>query len=225
MSLSRRAPWNAARAGSLVTKRRALRRLRSVPDRELRGLQVRGSARLAAFVRAQGARRDDRVGAVTSAGRSLVHRLRTGERRASIGVWVLAIVVFLGGSRTLITGRIPVVGELLPYAGSATGMIHTYLAGWWSHGLGGAVPVPTGIGLLGAAGTSCSGTSRLHTISGFNPLRSAGRQGSLRAAAASWTAVVVGTPRGERWRTGTGRACWRRRPSASRGLVGVGSSP
>ncbi|MDQ1424030.1 MAG: hypothetical protein QOD72_1528, partial [Acidimicrobiaceae bacterium] len=164
-------PWNLARAGSLVTKRRALRALRSVPDRELRGLQVRGSARLAAFVRAQGARRDDRVGVVTSAGRGLVHRLRTGERRASIGVWVLAALVFLVGSRTLITGRIPVIGELLPFSGSATAMIHTYFSGWWSHGLGGAVPVPTGIGLLGAAGAVLFGhLALLHTLVVVGPL-------------------------------------------------------
>ncbi len=164
-------PWNMARAGSLVVKRRLLRGLRSVPDRELRGLQVRGSARVAAFVRAQGARRDDRLGVMTSAGRSLVHRLRTGERRASIGVWVLAIVVFLVGSRTLVTGRIPVIGELLPYPGSATGMIHTYLAGWWSHGLGGVVPVPTGIGLIGAAGTILFGhLALLHTLVVIGPL-------------------------------------------------------
>jgi GT2 family glycosyltransferase len=164
-------PWNLARVGSLVAKRRALRGLRSVPDRELRGLQVRGSARLAAFVRAQGARRDDRLGAVTSAGRSLVHRLRTGERRASIGVWVLAILLFVLGSRTLVTGRIPVVGELLPYTDSATAMIHTYFSGWWSHGLGGAVPVPTGIGLLGAAGTVLFGhLALLHTLLVVGPL-------------------------------------------------------
>lgn len=195
-------PWNMARAGSLVAKRRALRGLRSVPDRELRGLQVRGSARLATFVRAQGARRDDRVGAVTSAGRGLVHRLRTGERRASIGVWVLAVLVFLVGSRTLITGHVPVVGELLPYSGSATGMIRTYLSGWWAHGLGGAVPVPTGIGLIGAAGTVLFGRlGLLHTLLVVGPIL-LGWIGTWRLLAPfavqrariTGLAVVAGTP-------------------------------
>src|SRR5262249_19135546 len=139
------AAWPGA-LGELRTirrKRHALRSFRRVGDNEVRRLQARGSARLTAFFRGHSRRGEG--AAITNLVRAVVDMFRTGRNRASYAAWLAVVVVFLIGSRTLITDRVPALGGFLAFPGHATELLGDYLSGWWAHGLGAAVAVPSGV--------------------------------------------------------------------------------
>ena len=84
-------------------------RLRNVPDREIAGLQLRGSARFATYVRSRDARCDgcrlhDRTSLATD---------RWAVRPAI--AWLSIILLALLGSRDLITGGVPRFGQFLAF--------------------------------------------------------------------------------------------------------------
>ena len=64
--------------------------------------------------------------------------------RSSIVAWVVFLALFLIGSRSLITDGVAAVGTLLPFPAQATDLFREYLSPWSFHGLGSAVPLPTG---------------------------------------------------------------------------------
>ena len=113
--------WNLRRIGEIRAKRKSIKPTRSVPDKEVRELQVRGSARLTAFIRGQIGKGDDRLAAMTRSGRQFAGALKARSSRAAlvVGAVVLALVVI--GSRNLVRTSIPAVGELsqFPSAGVA----------------------------------------------------------------------------------------------------------
>jgi GT2 family glycosyltransferase len=147
--------WNLANWRSLFRARRAVQRARRVPDRDVRRLQVRGSARLAAFLRGHGG--EDRAMALAAAGRDLLASLRSGPRRLAVGVWLAVAVVLALGSRGLLTGRIPAVGDIVALPDHAGELLRHWAGGWRQVGLGGDEPAPTAFGLLGLAGLALAG--------------------------------------------------------------------
>lgn len=147
--------WNLAGWRSLLRARRAAQRARRVPDREVRRLQVRGSARLAAFLRGHGG--EDRALALVAAGRDVLASLRAGPRRATVAAWAAVAVVLVFGSRGLLVGPLPAVGELAPFPEHATTFLRHFLSGWRLAGLGSDQPAPTAFGLLGLAGLALAG--------------------------------------------------------------------
>ena len=151
--------WPAALSDlrSISRKRHDMKRFRQVGDNEVRRLQTRGSARLAAFFRGH-SRRADGSSAIANAARDLLDMFRSGRDRASSVAWLAVVVVFLFGSRLLITDRVPALGEFLQFPGRATSLIGDYFSGWWSHGLGSAIPVPSGMALLGLGGLGFLGS-------------------------------------------------------------------
>ncbi len=162
--------WNLARLGAIGRKRAAMRRLREVPDGEIRRLQVRGSARFTTWLRGA-AGRGQGFSTVTGAGRSLVNNIRSGARNASFLAWALVLVVFLFGSRALITGTLPAYGSLVRFTGSTGDLFHRYLSGWWPAGLGAATPIPTGVALVGMGGVLTWGAlPGLRTLLVLGPL-------------------------------------------------------
>lgn len=147
--------WNLANWRSLLRARRAAQRARRVPDRDVRRLQVRGSARLAAFVRGHGG--EDRAVALAAATRELVASLRGGPRRTAVTVWAVAGLVLAFGSRGLIAGRLPSVGDIVAFPEHATQLLRYWTSGWRTAGLGADEPAPTAFGLLGLAGLVLAG--------------------------------------------------------------------
>jgi GT2 family glycosyltransferase len=151
-------------------KRRIMIGFRQVGDDEVRRLQSRGSARLAAFFRGH-SRREDGGSALARAGRDLVDMFRTGHNRASYLAWVAVVAVFLVGSRTLITDRVPALGGFLAFPHHATTLLGDYLSGWWAHGLGGTGAVPSGVALLGVGGIGFLGAMSLfRTVAILGPI-------------------------------------------------------
>ena len=142
--------WNLRHLGQLPGLRRAVRATRAVPDNEVRRLHVRGSVRMAVYLRRQ-LHAEDRARALVTAGQQLMGRVGRGPAQAATGLLALLVLAFLLGSRHLLGGRLPAVGQLLPLPRSTTLLSH-YLHGWRTTGLGSASSPPPAFGLLGAGG-------------------------------------------------------------------------
>ncbi len=150
-------------------KRRVLSVFRQVNDNEVRRLQTRGSARLVSFFR--GHSHHEEGSGITGAVRDFVDMFRTGRNRATYLVWVAVVIIFLVGSRTLITERIPALGGFLQFPGHATTLLGDYFSGWWAHGLGAATAVPSGVALLGLGGLGFLGSMSLfRTVAILGPI-------------------------------------------------------
>lgn len=125
----------------IIARRRAVAAGRLVPDREVVGLQLRGSARVAAHLRSRDARPDAQRGA----GRAW--RERAGAS-AAVG-WIVVVALVLAGSRELLTGGVPAFGQFLPFGDSPRRLLDQYASGWNPQGLGHTGASPTGLALLG----------------------------------------------------------------------------
>src|SRR5436190_12840888 len=95
--------WNVNHFRDLRSARSFTQRQRNMSDGELRGLQARGSARVAAFLRDQ-LSSDSGTRSVASMSRSLAGSLRESSYRLPLAVWSAVVVVLLVGSRKLLTG-------------------------------------------------------------------------------------------------------------------------
>ncbi|MFP5377524.1 MAG: glycosyltransferase [Acidimicrobiia bacterium] len=194
--------WNLRRLGDLRAARRQLRRLRRLPDSEVRRLQVRGSARFSGFVRGQLA--SERVRRRAGAPLALLRPVDAeGSPPAGyllpLVVWGGVALVLLAGSRHLLTGRIPAVHQLAPFPG-AWSMLQSFLSGWHQSGLGSESPAPAAFALLGLGSAALGGASgllRTAVVLGALPLGAVGAYrlaaplGSLRARLAALVVYVA----------------------------------
>ncbi|MHB8670677.1 MAG: hypothetical protein ACYDAD_08995, partial [Acidimicrobiales bacterium] len=155
--------------------RRAIREARLVPDGEVRRLQARGSAQLMAYLRGQILGAGDRSG-IADAGRSLGGAMWAAEGRGALLGWAALAIVFLVGSRRLITGGVAAVGGLVPFP-SVGVLWHHATAGWRSAGLGSPAPPPTAFSLVWLLGTvlgGAMGAARTLLVLGAWPLGALG---------------------------------------------------
>ncbi|HEX2043038.1 MAG TPA: glycosyltransferase family 2 protein [Acidimicrobiales bacterium] len=143
-------PWNLRRLGELHALRRTVRASRAVPDSEVRRLQVRGSVRMSVYLRRQ-LHAEDRARALVTAGQELVGRVGKGPAQAAAALLALLVLAFLLGSRQLLGGRLPVVGQFAPLPGARTLLSH-YLHGWRNTGMGAAAASPPAFAFLGVGG-------------------------------------------------------------------------
>ncbi len=165
------------RTGQLLARRRRLAPLRRVPDREVHGLQVRGSARLASYLRS----REYANLVVDHSGHAERRFTRGGV--APLIAWAAVLAAVLVGSRDIITGGAVHVGQFLPFPDSPRDLFGDYASGWWGHGLGATTAAPTGIALIGLLGAAMLGHMGLaHTVA-IVGLLVAGVLGMWRAVA------------------------------------------
>ena len=144
--------WNLKHLSDIRAARARLRKVRQLPDSEVRKLQVGGSARFSAFLRGQIGGGDDRLKSVSHAGRELAGSLREGPRRTQLATWGAVVVVLVFGSRLLLTGRLATFGDLPAFPSRPWTLLSEWASGWRRAGLGSEAPAPTAYGLLGAAG-------------------------------------------------------------------------
>ena len=143
--------WNLRHLGELRAMRRAVRRTRAVPDSEVRRLQVRGSVRLTFYLQRR-LHAEERAQALVAAGQELVETVvGRGPTRAATLLLMAVVLAVVVGSRDLLAGRIPAVGELLPFPRVSTLLSH-YVNGWRTTGMGSEWASPPAFGLLGVAG-------------------------------------------------------------------------
>ncbi len=147
------------RVPSIVHRRREVADLRQVPYREVAGLQIRGSARLASYLRT----REQQHTAIDHS--AVGSRRFTRNTAGQLAAWLSVMILALLGSRSFLLHGVPSVGEFLRYPESFRTLVGQYWSGWWGHGLGRSTPVPTGIGLLSVAGAFSLGhMGLLHTV-------------------------------------------------------------
>lgn len=163
------------RVPSYLARRRSIAPLRSVPYTEVAGLQLRGSARIAASLRARDSRPVDPE-------QGNERRWREGAGSAPVLAWLAVLLLFVAGSRRLISGGVPGFGEFLRFDRSPARMLGDFMSGWSSHGLGATSPVPTAIGLVAVASVfTLFHMGMLHTVAVLG-LVLAGHLGAWRLA-------------------------------------------
>ncbi len=128
------------RTGSIISRRRAIRGQRVVHEREVLGLQDRGSSRLTSYLR--GKETTTFVGADSTVKR---------WREASFGpvlAWFIVVLAILIGSRRFIQDSVPSVGEFLPFPSSPADLWGEYRGSFDGRSFGSTAALPTGFALL-----------------------------------------------------------------------------
>jgi GT2 family glycosyltransferase len=194
-------PWNLRRLGQARRRRRRLRTVRRVGDREVRELQVRGSARISTLLRGQTEARGNRLSTFTRSSRDLYGSIQQGSRPVATGLAVFVLLFLVIGSRDLITHSLPAVGEFAPFP-SPHDLASAWWSGWHRTGLGGPDAQPTGYGILAILGYvsfGAMGVLRKLLVLGLIPVGALGAWrmarpiGSTRASVTSF-AVYLAIP-------------------------------
>ncbi len=187
--------WNLGRLPAVRVQRKELRAHRRLSDKEVRLLQLGGSARLSSYFRRvfqhgfHGAHADELAAADLATG--LAHDGDPDQPGAPDGLadapepdgarpatdtadsargrvngrvrlmaWLVAGVVVLIGSRGVLTGKLPAVGQFVPFP-SWSQTISQFAAGWHPSGVGTTAPATPGMALTGLVGTVLIGAMGL----------------------------------------------------------------
>lgn len=143
--------WNARHRKEIRERRRLVAATRTVKDGQIRRLQVRGSARLSAYLRGQIGGEQDRLGAMAASGRQFATNLQSGRATSALVAWAILLVVWTIGSRQLL-GGVPAVGEFERFPSSAVSLLQEWSSGYRNAGLGSNAAAPTAFGFLGGLG-------------------------------------------------------------------------
>jgi GT2 family glycosyltransferase len=185
--------WNFQHIGDTRRQRRQVQSLRRLGDKEIRQLQVSGSARLSAYVSRvlqlgfRGAHADELaspVGPAEAGFSGVIEEFvesdpAPGQRRqapfdqealASIRgrltgrvrllSWLIAAFVVIVGSRSLLTGSIPTIGQFVPFPNWSSTFAQ-FGAGWHPSGVGSTAPASPAFALVGGLGTVLIGAMGL----------------------------------------------------------------
>lgn len=173
--------WDTVRGlPEILVARRATQQARRVGDHEVRALMIRGSARLRSFTQTRlhaGERLQD---ATLTASRAAQQARRRLERREVLA-GLIGLFVFLFGSRSLVFGRVPEVGQFVAW-NRAGDLLGAFWSAWRDVELGGASPAPPAFalgGILSALLFGAAGFARTLVVVGALPL---GTFGAYRLA-------------------------------------------
>jgi GT2 family glycosyltransferase len=206
--------WNFARMGATRKRRSDLQLKRRVADKEIRLLQVRGSARLSAYLRRvfqlgfHGAHADELAVAAAVAvetygtadeGLEIEPAAEQTEAgrvagRVRLAVWLVAGLLMVIGSRGVLTGRLPALGQFTPFP-SWSSTISQFFTGWHPSGVGTTAPASPALAISGAVGTlllGAMGLTQKILIFGCLPLGAWGAVRLLRPFGSQRAALVSG---------------------------------
>ena len=82
-------------------------------------------------------------------GGDFITAMRTGTTQFAVLAWALVLGLILFGSRSLIGGGVPAVGDFVAFPESSGELIDTWWSSWRNRDLGSVGSTPTGLGLLG----------------------------------------------------------------------------
>ena len=136
--------WNSFRAlvglvprtPALLARRREVKAIRRVPEREVYSLQEGGSARLNSYLRSRET--------ATYVGQGVRVRRWRQSTTAPVVAWIAVIVGLIVGGRSFFDSGLPPVGEFLAFPESPRQLLDTFLSGWNPNGAGATSPNPTG---------------------------------------------------------------------------------
>jgi GT2 family glycosyltransferase len=150
--------WNLRRFGEIRRERRTARHRRRVDDRDLNELRAHGGQLRG--VMAEHVATDDRLRSLTDASRSAVSAATVGARQPLFALAVALALLWVFGSRHLLTGGVPAVGTLARWTGIAD-MLSTYASGWRYTGLGSSTAAPPGLVAMSGLSTVVFGADGL----------------------------------------------------------------
>ncbi|MBW3594192.1 MAG: glycosyltransferase [Actinobacteria bacterium] len=151
-NIARALGWNLINVPQTLAERTRVQRSRSVPDRRLQRLMVRGTTRVRSYVSNQADRLEEAWGRRAEL---LAVRVQQARRvvdlmRGRTGFLVAAGVIgFLIAFRHLLWGPSVGIGELLPFPDRATALWRVFASPWRPAGLGEAGAPPPALVLLG----------------------------------------------------------------------------
>ncbi|MCC5953278.1 MAG: glycosyltransferase [Acidimicrobiia bacterium] len=152
--------WNVRRRGEIRAQRRALDRIRATDDADVHALMVAGSARVRSYLRGRIGRGDDRLVA-HSGSSAMARRLRRVSNQVTLAAWTVVLAVLVIGTRGLLGGPIPSVGDLVTFGGDVGPFFSEWLGGYTTSGMGAELPAPPGLGLFGALSALLGGAPEL----------------------------------------------------------------
>lgn len=138
-NIARALGWNLINAPQTFAERNRVQRVRTVPDRRLQRLMVRGTTRIRAYVSNQAdrielawGRRAEVVAARGQQARALLLSLR--GRNGLIAA--AGLIAFLIAFRYLLWGPPVAIGEILPFPDRATALWRLFASPWSAAGFG-----------------------------------------------------------------------------------------
>ncbi len=166
--------WNLGRLGTVGQQRAELRGLRRLGDKEIRQLQVGGSARLSAYARRvfqhgwRGAHAEQLADAEELDGSLRIEKADASPRSARGGLsgqarlvaWMVAALVFVIGARGILSGSLPAVGQFVPFP-SWSATFGQFFSGWHPSGVGTTAPAAPVFAIAGVVGTVLFGAMGL----------------------------------------------------------------
>jgi GT2 family glycosyltransferase len=114
--------------------------------------------------------------------------------RARLATWLAAVLVVLIGTRGIVNGRLPVVGQFVPFA-SWSSTFTQFATGWHPSGVGTTAPASPALALAGLAGTvllGAMGTTQKVLVFACLPLGVWGVVRLLRPFRSQRAALVAG---------------------------------
>lgn len=140
-------------------RRESMAALRTVDGDEIRALQILGSSHTTAYFR----RRARKTGLAQAQSST---ETREPTPRGAYITWSVLIGLLIVGSRALLLHGSASVGQMAPFAASASDVWSGYLSGWWGAGFGQISAAPTGLALSAVTTAIAFGQSGLaHTLS------------------------------------------------------------
>jgi GT2 family glycosyltransferase len=185
--------WNLRHLPRTLGLRRQVARVRRVRDADVRAHQVRGSARLSQFLRDARSSSERRIPAALAAARDLPQAWQEGSAGMGLVLAVALIVVWVIGSRSLLSGGVPAVREFSPF-GPVADLVRGWWAGWSPAGFGASTPSASLVPLVGLANLVTFGSSgfvRTMLVLGALPIGALGAWRMLRGAVSPTTRVVT----------------------------------
>ncbi len=208
--------WNLSRLAATRARRKILQANRRVGDKQIRLLQVRGSARVSAFARRvfqhgfHGAHADemaaaaevaDAAGTMAPGDESIeveadVEQSEAGRigGGARLVVWLMAALLVIIGSRGVLTSQLPALGQFAPFP-SWSATLSQFFTGWHPSGVGTTAPAAPALGiaaLVGAVLLGAMGLAQKVLIFGCLPLGAWGAVRLLRPFGSQRAAMVAG---------------------------------
>lgn len=138
---------------SIRASRKQIESIRQFPDAEVRRLQARGFARVTRLFRLQ-LHGEDRAHQFAESGADFLREV-AGSRGALV-VWGALFLVLLAGTRSLLFGELPAIGQFA-HAPPAGTLLRQFLSGWRTSGLGSESPAPPAFAFLGLSGMALFG--------------------------------------------------------------------